>query len=51
MATYWPSSSFCVFMDRDGVVVRKVGKLVRQSQIVQCYAGLPVRCESSAACM
>ena len=35
MATYWPSSSFCVFMDRDGVVVRKVGKLVRQSQIVQ----------------
>ena len=24
MAGYWPSSVFCVFMDRDGVEVRKL---------------------------
>ena len=27
MAGYWPSSFFCVFMDRDGVRVDKLAKV------------------------
>ena len=29
MAGYWPSSFFCVFMDRDGVEVHKLAKKER----------------------
>jgi len=29
MAGYWPSSFFCLFMDRDGVEVHKLGKKER----------------------
>ena len=31
MAGYWPSSFFCVFMDRDGVEVHKLAKKERGS--------------------
>ena len=31
MAGYWPSSFFCVFMDRDGVEVNKLAKKERRN--------------------
>ena len=33
MAGYWPSSFFCVFIDRDGVEVHKLAKNKKEANI------------------